>query len=187
MTLEALAICLIAAVESAGVEFMVVGAVAAGAYGVPHSTRDVDLLISAKVAGGIAAVIGKLDPVVQFDNQIVFDTLTRGRRPVGLSRSTPPFKVELFEMLDDPFVKSEFARRQHVFVPALSRATWLPTPEDVIVQKLRWGRSKDLDDACDVLAVQSPSALDMAYIQNWCMQHGTEKRLQTALAGIPPL
>jgi len=187
MTLEALAISLIEAVESAGVEFMVVGAVAAGAYGVPRSTRDVDLLISANIAGALAAVIAKLEPVAQFDAQILFDTLTWGRRHVGLSRSAPPFKIELFEMFDDPFVKSEFARRQNVFVPTLARATWLPTPEDVIVQKLRWGRSKDLDDARDVLAVQSPNTLDMAYIRNWCMQHGTEKRLEIALAGIPPL
>jgi len=186
MTFEALAIKVIAAAESAGVEFMSAGAVAAGAYGVPRSTRDVDLLVSVTGEGGLAAMIAKLDPVVQFDAQVV-DTLTWGRRHVGLSRSAPPFKIELFEVFDDPFVQSEFARRQQVFVPVLGRATWLPTPEDVIVQKLRWGRPKDLEDARDVLAVQSPTALDMAYIEKWCVQHGTRERLQTALSGIPPL
>jgi hypothetical protein len=80
--------------------------------------------------------------VVQFDAQVVFVTLTWGRRHVGLSRSAPPFKVEFFEVFDDPFVQSEFARRQQVFVPVLGRPTWLPTPEDVIVQKLRWGRPR---------------------------------------------
>jgi hypothetical protein len=187
MTLEALAIKVIEAAESAGVEFMAVGAVAAGAYGVPRSTRDVDLLVSLNVEGGVAALISKLDPVVQFDAQVVFDTLTWGRRHVGQSRSAPPFKVELFEMSDDPFVQSEFARRQQVFVPILGRATWLPTPEDVVVQKLRWGRPKDLDDARDVLAVQSPDSLDMTYIEKWCTQHGTGGRLEAAVAGIPPL
>lgn len=187
MTLEALAIKVIEAAESAGVEFMAVGALAAGAYGVPRSTRDVDLLVSVNVEGGVAAMIARLDPVVQFDAQVVFDTLTWGRRHVGQSRSAPPFKVELFEMFDDPFVQSEFARRQQVFVPVLGRATWMPTPEDVIVQKLRWGRRKDLDDARDVLAVQSPDSLDMVYIEKWCAQHGTRERLQAALADIPPL
>ena len=187
MTLEALAIKVIEAAESAGVEFMAVGALAAGAYGVPRSTRDVDLLVSVNVEGGVAAMIARLDPVVQFAAQVVFDTLTWGRRHVGQSRSAPPFKVELFEMFDDPFVQSEFARRQQVFVPVLSRATWMPTPEDVIVQKLRWGRRKDLDDARDVLAVQSPDSLDMVYIEKWCAQHGTRERLQAALADIPPL
>lgn len=96
-------------------------------------------------------------------------------------------KVELFEMFDDPFVISEFERRQRVFVPLLNRHTWLPTAEDVVVQKLRWGRNKDLDDARDVLAVQGPESLDMPYIQKWCELHKTTSRLEDALAGIPPL
>ncbi len=187
MTLEALAVRVVEAAEAAGVAFMAVGAIAAGAYGVPRSTRDVDLLVAANVEGGINAVIAKLEPFAAFDAQVVFDTLTWGRRHVGQSRSSPPFKVELFEMFDDPFVQSEFARRQKIFIPMLGRAAWLPTPEDVVVQKLRWGRSKDLDDARDVLAVQGPETLDMAYIEKWCAQHGTIERLKASLAGIPLL
>jgi hypothetical protein len=133
------------------------------------------------------AMIARLDPFVNFEAQVVFDTLTWRRRHVGQSRSVLPFKLELFGVFDDPFVQSEFARRQQVFVPILGRAIWLPTPEDVVVQKLRWGRSKDLDDARDVLAVQGPETLDMAYIEGWCSRHGTTERLQAALAGIPPL
>jgi hypothetical protein len=55
------------------------------------------------------------------------------------------------------------------------------------VQKPRWGRSKDLDDAREVLAVQGPESLDMVYIENWCAQHGTTDRFKAALAAIPPL
>jgi hypothetical protein len=44
-----------------------------------------------------------------------------------------------------------------------------------------------LDDARDVLAVQGPETLDMAYIERWCARHGTTERLHAALAGIPPL
>jgi hypothetical protein len=186
MTLEKLAMEVVEAVESAGVEFMIVGAMAAGAYGVPRSTRDVDLLVSVNVEGGLASAMARLDSIVTFDAQVVFDTLTWGRRHVGHSRSAPPFKVELFEMIDDPFVRSEFSRRQRVFVPVLGRATWLPTPEDVIVQKLRWGRPKDLEDARDVLAVQGTDSLDMAYIEKWCAEHGTRTRLEAVLGGIPP-
>lgn len=187
MTLESLAIAVVEATEAAAVDFMVVGAIAAGAYGVPRSTKDVDLLVAVSVTGGVATVIKSLSPIVQFEPQVVFDTLTWGRRHVGQSRSTPPFKVELFEVFEDAFVQEEFRRRQQVFVPMLARQTWLPTPEDVIVQKLRWGRSKDLDDARDVLAVQGPETLDMAYIKAWCARHGTTARLEAALASIPPM
>ena len=61
MTLETLAMAVVEAVESAGVEFMVVGAMAAGAYGVPRSTRDLDLLVSVNVEGGLASVMARLD------------------------------------------------------------------------------------------------------------------------------
>lgn len=187
MKLEELAIHVIEAAEALGVEFMAVGAIAAGAYGIPRSTRDVDVLVSVRVPGSVEALVARLDPQVEFDPQVVFDTITWGRRHVGRSRGTPPFKVELFETFDDPFVRSEFERRQHVYVPMLTRPTWLPTPEDVIVQKLRWGRVKDLEDARDVLAVQGPESLDMAYIEHWCQTHGTSQRLREALAGIPAL
>jgi len=187
MKLEELALLVIEAAEAENIEFMTVGAIAAGAYGVPRSTRDVDLLISVQVPGNIARLIRRLSSCVTFDPQVTFDTLTWGARHVGVSSGTPPFKVELFETFDDPFVVSEFARRRRVFVPILQRETWLPAPEDVVVQKLRWGRNKDLDDARDVLAVQGPETLDMAYIEDWCARHGTLTRLREALEGIPPL
>ena len=187
MTLEDLAIKVVEAAEAAGVPFMAVGAIAAGKYGVPRSTKDVDLLVGINVGGGLDEVILRLKEVVDFDPQVVFGTLTWGRRHVGQCRFSPPYKVELFEVFDDPFVQEEFARRREVYVPMLRRATWLPTPEDVVVQKLRWGRNKDLDDARDVLAVQGPESLDMAYIEGWCARHGTTGRLRTVLDSIPPL
>jgi hypothetical protein len=187
VTLEELAVKVVEAAEVTGVPFMAVGAIAAGAYGVPRSTRDVDLLVAVNVGGGVDAVINQLGPWVEFDPQVVFDTITWGRRHIGRTRAAPPFKVELFEMFDDPFVQQEFSRRRQVHVPLLNCKTWLPTPEDVIVQKLRWGRGKDIDDARDVLAVQGSETLDMPYIENWCAQHGTTARLRAALDSIPPL
>ena len=187
MNLEELAIQVLAAVEATEVPFMAVGAIAAGAYGVPRSTRDVDLLVSVHTGGGIRAVMRALDHLLEFDPQPQFDTLTWGRRQIGTTFEKPTMKVELFELFDDPFVQEEFRRRQRIFVPLLQLYTWLPTAEDVVVQKLRWGRSKDLDDARDVLAVQGTDALDMAYIRRWCALHGTMERLEKALAGIPPM
>ena len=156
MKLEELAIQVLDATEATGVPFMVVGAIAAGAYGVPRSTRDVDLLVSVDVADGIATVLGALEQFMIIDPQSQFDTLTWGKRHVAATRTKPSLKVEVFELLDDPFVREEFERKRKVFVPLLQRDAWLPSPEDVVVQKLRWGRGKDLDDARDVLAVQGP-------------------------------
>ena len=82
-------------------------------------------------------------------------------------------------------VQSRFSRKCRKFSAQLGREIFVPTPEDVLVQKIRWGRSKDLDDARDVLAVQTLAALDMPYIEHWCAQHGTLERLHAVIASIP--
>ncbi len=187
MTIEQLACAVLDACEIEQVDHMLTGAFAHGLYGIPRSTKDVDVVLS--IAGGdpLLKVVKRLAGKVQFEPQVQFDTLTWGKRLVGESTGTPPFKVELFELFDDPFVLAQFNRKRRMSSAQLQRETWLPTPEDVVVQKLRWGRNKDLDDARDVLAVQGPESLDMAYIEHWCAQHGTLPRLHEALAGIPPL
>jgi hypothetical protein len=185
MNLIQLAVAIFETAESNDVEHMAVGAIAAGTYGIPRATKDIDLLVSLDAMHGIRKLIPALDEFIEFEAQAQFDTITWGRRHVGTSRSAPPFKIELFEMFDDPFVQSEFSRRERRFVPLLNRAIWLPTPEDVIVQKVRWGRSKDLDDARDVLAVQGHETLDMAYIENWCSIHGTTGRLSDIITSLP--
>ena len=119
------------------------------------------------------------------DPQVQFDTLTWGRRHVGRTRSDPPMLVELFALFDDPFVQHQFHRRRRIVLPSLGRAAWLPRPEDLVVQKLRCGRGKDLDDARDVLAVQGLDHVDLAEIRVWCLQHGTIDRLDAVLAALP--
>lgn len=187
MNLIQLAVAIFDTAESNNVEHMAVGAIAAGTYGIPRATKDIDLLVSLDAVHGIRKLIPALEEIIEFEAQAQFDTITWGRRHVGVSRTPPPFKVELFEMFSDSFVESEFSRRQRRFVPLLNREIWLPTAEDIIVQKIRWGRSKDLDDARDVLAVQGPETLDMPYIENWCAVHDTSGRLRDILASLPEL
>jgi len=187
MMIEELACVVLDACESEQVEHMLTGAFAHGLYGIPRSTKDVDVVLSITASNSMMKVVERLAGIVEFEPQVQFHTLTWGKRLVGEYLGTPPFKVELFELFDDPFVLSQFHRRRRLVSSQLQRTTWLPTPEDVVVQKLRWGRNKDLDDARDVLAVQGPETLDMEYIEGWCAKHGTLPRLQEALDGIPPL
>ncbi len=64
------------------------------------------------------------------------------------------------------------------------------SPEDVTVTKLRWtlmaNRSKDRDDARDVIAVQG-GQLNWDYVQRWCEQHGTRALLDEIRASIPEI
>ena len=135
----------------------------------------------------IPSIIKRLEPDIEFGAQVQFDTIKWGKRHIGRPIGHSAVSIELFELFDDAFVISQFRRKRQYHSPTLDRTVWLPTAEDVIVQKLRWGRNKDLDDARDVLAVQGPETLDMDYIERWCADHGTTARLHAALAAIPPL
>ena len=55
----------------------------------------------------------------------------------------------------------------------------------VIIMKLHWGRSKDIEDVRGVIAVQS-NALDWNYIHEWTTEHGTLSRLNEIRNSLPP-
>ncbi len=71
-------------------------------------------------------------------------------------------------------------------VGGLARGVWIPTAEDVIVQKLRWHRDKDLGDVRNVIAVRS-GELDWEYIRRWAGTHGTLELLERLVAALPKL
>lgn len=187
MTVEQLATTVIQACEKQNVDHMLTGAFAFNFYGVPRATKDVDIVIDVSHSNSIKNLINSLEPDIQFNGQVQFDTLTWGRRHIGTPASDTTLQIELFELFDDDFVQSQFRRKIKLNLPQLNIPSWIPTPEDIIVQKLRWGRPKDLDDARDVLAIEGPENLDMPYIENWCSIHQTTPRLSDTLARIPPM
>lgn len=186
MTIDELAAAVATACDAEAVPHMFTGALAAGLYGSPRSTADVDVVVDVADATALPRLVARLSPVVTFDAQVRFDTLTFGSRRVGTTRDTPPLLVELFSLFDDPFVREQFARRRQRMVATIGRPVYVPTAEDIVVQKLRWARGKDLDDARDVLAIQGAAALDMPYVRSWCERHGTKGLLDTILDTLPP-
>ena len=185
MTIEELAKSAIDLCESLDVEYMVTGALAFNFYGIPRATKDVDLVIDVSNPSAISSIIKGLEPAISFGGQVQFDTITWGKRYIGRPVGTTALSIELFELFDDPFVMSQFKRRVQIPSAQLTRKMHIPTAEDVVVQKLRWARSKDLQDARDVLAVQDPARLDMAYVEKWCAEHATIERLKDILESLP--
>lgn len=168
-----------------GVDYMLTGALAFNYYAVPRSTKDVDLVIDVTDPMAIPSIIKRLEPDIEFGAQVQFDTITWGKRHIGRPIGHSAVSIELFELFDDAFVISQFRRKRQYHSPTLDRTVWLPTAEDVIVQKLRWARPKDLEDARDVIAVQQVRNLDLPYIEHWCQQHGSLPRLQAILDAMP--
>ena len=174
------------ALERAGVPYMLVGSYSSNAYGIPRSTRDADFVIE---LGNVSpnTIAALLQPEIVIDAQLRFETITGTHRYIATHISSD-FTVELFLLTDDPHHVERFKRRHRVEVA--DRALWLPTAEDVVIQKLRWfargGRAKDRDDARDVLAVQK-GRLNLDYVRGWCAQHETVPLLEQLLSEVQSL
>ncbi len=176
----------IRALDSAGISHMLVGSLSSNSYGIERSTQDADFVIELRDSS-ISPVAAALAPEIRVNQQISFESVTMTSRYEAVHIPSG-FGIEFFLLSSEPFHQMRFERRRKSpFGPV---SAYLPTPEDVIVQKLRWygrvKRAKDIGDARDVIAVQA-GHLDLEYIRNWCDQHGTREtfeRLLIETAGI---
>jgi hypothetical protein len=176
------------ALDACTIPYMIVGSFSSNRYGIERSTQDADFVVDLG-EGTILALQEKLPPEIRIDPQMSLETVTMNRRYIAEVRGTH-FKLEFFLLGLDPHHQERFRRRRPVL--AGGRNIWFPSPEDVIIQKLRWAmnayRSKDRDDARDVIAVQDVEGnLDWPYIHSWCERHGTRALLDEIRASIPPI
>lgn len=184
MTPRDAVIRVLGALREAGKPHMVTGALASNHYGIERSTKDADIVLET-APQDFAAFARELGSDLRLDPQVTFETITGSLRHI-ISLVGTPFQIEFFLLGTDPHHQQRFARRRPVHLQGWGAETWIPTAEDVVIQKVRWGRLKDLDDALNVLAVQG-DALDFPYIERWCREHGTLGRLEELRRSIPPI
>ena len=161
------------ALEACGIPYLLTGSFASNYYGIPRSTRDADFVLQSQRAVG-PEFAQQLGEAFLLDPQLSFETNTGTFRQV-LRHKNKAFKVELFLLSHDPHDQARFSRRRAVQL--FERQVWVPSPEDVIITKLRWARGKDKDDARDVMAVQQEK-LDWPYVEEWCRLTGTLPLMQ---------
>jgi hypothetical protein len=170
------------ALSQCSIPYMLAGSFSSNYYGIPRSTKDADFVVQLK-AGVSNDFIQRLGSELEVDPQLYFETNTGTYRQVFKHKSSP-FKIELFLLSQDPHDQARFERR--VAINAHGRQLWLPTAEDVIIMKVRWGRDRDKDDTRGVIGVQR-GKLDWPYIEAWCDRHGTRNRLEEIRKTVPQI
>ena len=177
---------LTSALDAATIPYMIVGSYSSNFYGIPRSTKDADLVVHLP-SSGWAQLPSLLPDGIHMEQQMGFEMVTSTRKELLRVRDSL-FEIELFHLSEDPHDRSRFSRRRQIEIFPGS-TVWLPSPEDVIIQKLRWSsrakRSKDFADAVAVMQVQG-KALDWPYIEHWCDQHRTLDVLADAKAEAAP-
>ncbi len=174
----------ILALEESRTQYMLVGSLSSILYSYPRTTKDVDVVFQAP-SGMASRLMQLLGPEFRLDRQMMFETITGTYRQV-IEVVDSVFKLELFRLSDDAHDQVRFTRKRKAIVEPLNLEVWVPTPEDVIVTKLRWARNKDREDVAAVIGVQG-NAIDWDYVHHWTEQHGTRKLLDEIRATIPQI
>ena len=170
----------IEALERLNVPYMVVESISSMFYSLSRTTTDVDFVVAFE-GNSLQNFITNLGPQFRFERQMSFETLTGTVRNVIAVKDTP-FKIEIFRLSDDPHDQERFRRRVQVRIYDIDVS--IPTVEDVIIWKLRWGRPKDRDDLRYVILLQG-TAIDWGYVHHWCDQHEIRELLNEIRRSLP--
>lgn len=172
----------VAALDGAGVPYMLVGSFASTSHGAPRATQDIDVVIDPSPAA-LDRFLDAFDAERVYVSSSAHAALAT-RDQFNLIDTTTGWKVDLIVRKDRPFSVGEFARRQSARMLGIDVS--VATAEDTILAKLEWsamGQSdRQVADAATVLTVGA-DALDHEYLDHWAAELGVTDLLQRARSG----
>jgi hypothetical protein len=178
------------ALEAAGVDYLIVGAVAAWAWGEPRATQDLDLVVDIplEAVGRLSKELEKRDMLVPAE--IILDAIVEDRTdlPINAIHMYSGFKADLYPVRPgDELRQSAFQRRKRVDLGPGFGEVYLHSPEDLILYKLWYyslsQQTKHLRDITAIVLTLGDE-LDYAYIQSWADRKGLISLWDDLLARI---
>jgi len=154
-----------AALESAGIAYMVTGSVALSVYAEPRMTRDVDLVAELSGSDG-DRVVSLFADEFHLDPDRVRESARHGGM-FNLIHTSTIVKVDVVVRKNTPYRLEEFGRRRPVSLQG--QVVFVVSPEDLVLSKLDWARDSmsevQLRDVRNLLAMRPD--LDGAYMDHW--------------------
>jgi hypothetical protein len=166
------------ALEAAGVDYLIGGAIAAWAWGEPRATQDIDLVVNIPFEAVVrfSEALKTRDMLVP--PEIILDALieTRADLPINAIHMYSGLKADLYPLRPgDELRQSAFQRRLAIdFGPPIG-TVYVHSPEDLILYKLLYfslsQQPKHIRDISAIVQAKQ-NQLDLAYIEIWAGKLG---------------
>ena len=163
----------IEALDAAGVEYLIGGAIAEWAWGEPRATQDLDLVVQIpiKSINKLSKELKKRDMLIPAE--LILDTILEDRAdiPINAIHMHSGLKADLYPVRKgDELRQSAFQRREQVdYGPPIGKV-YIHSPEDLILYKLMYfGLSQQSKHSRDIAAIlkSKKNELDVDYIEQW--------------------
>ena len=169
----------VAALDAAGVPYMLTGSIAAAWHGAGRATMDVDLVIDPTDEGLQALVDSLAAPGIYLSREAAREALAH-RGMFNVIDATTGWKADLIIRKLRPFSEMELQRRRPIEFDGLR--LWVASVEDVILSKLEWARlggsARQLEDVAGLVRITDE--LDEAYLARWIAELGLDAQWQLA-------
>ena len=161
------------ALQAAGVDYLIGGAIAEWAWGEPRATQGLDLVVNIpiKSVNKLSKELEKRDMLIPAE--IILDSIREDRAdiPINAIHMHSGLKADLYPVREgDELRLSAFQRREQVdYGPPIGKV-YIHSPEDLILYKLIYfGLSQQSKHSRDIAAIlkSMKNELDLDYIDGW--------------------
>lgn len=169
--------------DAAGIEYMIVGSIAASAHGFMRDTHDLDLVVVMN-RESVGLLARRLGDDFYFDVETAENAVDQADM-FNMIHYETSVKIDFWSLKDDAFARTQFSRKQKSDTWGMSVS--VESPEDTVLSKLLWSKiahsDRQLADARGILALKK-CQLDYDYLRTWAEKVGVTDRLNKLLEEI---
>jgi Uncharacterised nucleotidyltransferase len=161
-----------AALDRAGIPYMLAGSFASAYYGAPRTTQDIDVVVSATPdqLRTLVQLLAKDEYYVDLDAALEAHKRQSLFNVVDLVTG---WKIDFIIRKSRAFSEEEFCRRTRFNLQGVP--LFVASAEDVVISKLEWGKlaqsSRQIEDVAAILRMRWDS-LDHPYLEKWIRELG---------------